>query len=285
MVTSPRAASPRAPTDAATRDASAAAQRAGVTIRTLHLPEEHAQGAALVARVWRSTDTAALDSGLLRALAHTGNFVAGAFVAGEIVGFSVGFRTGHPVAGLHSHITCTAEDRRSGGLGYALKLHQRAWALAEGLTTVTWTFDPLARRNAYFNLSKLAADAWEYLPNFYGPMGDGLNAGDESDRLLMTWPVNADPVAPRVCDFPGDEDTVGLAAGPDGEPLRLRAAGERIGLQVPADIIGMRAQDPSLALRWRHALRSALSDTFADGYRIVGFTRSGYYVLSRTPAG
>lgn len=270
---------------ATTDGAQATAQRAVVAIRTLHLPAEHAQAAALAARVWRSADTTTLDTGLLRALSHTGNFVVGAFDGDEMVGLSVGFRTGHPVGGLHSHMTCTADERRGLGLGYALKLHQREWALAEGLSSVTWTFDPLARRNAYFNLAKLGAEALQYLPDFYGPMVDGLNAGDESDRLLMTWPVADGPVVPRVCAFTASEGSVRLAASPEGEPQPSDADADRIGLQVPADIIALRASDPPLALRWRRALRKALVDALADGYRIEGFTRSGFYVLGRVPAG
>ena len=38
-----------------------------------------------------------------------------------------------------------------------MKLHQRAWAAASGLTWITWTFDPLVRRNAWFNIEVLGA--------------------------------------------------------------------------------------------------------------------------------
>jgi len=33
---------------------------------------------------------------------------------------------------------------------------------------IAWTYDPLIRRNAYFNLVKLGARPVEYLRNFYG---------------------------------------------------------------------------------------------------------------------
>jgi predicted GNAT superfamily acetyltransferase len=281
MAILPRAPAPPVTADQANDDARRASQRAGVEIRTLHEPEEHAGAADLAARVWRSSDTSALDKSLLRALAHTGNFVVGAFAGDELVGLSVGFRTGHPVAGLHSHMTCTAEDRRGAGLGYALKLHQRAWALAEGLVTITWTFDPLARHNAFFNLVKLGAQVHQYLPDFYGPMSDGLNAGDESDRLLMSWDIASGPVTAREDGFAAAAGTLRLSTSPDGQPLPLTSGAAEVGCQVPPDIIGLRTTDPGLALRWRRELRVALLGAFADGYRITGFTRSGYYVLSR----
>jgi predicted GNAT superfamily acetyltransferase len=280
MVMLPGAAGPTA-TELADQRARIEAHRAGVDVRMLERVDELVEAAGLAARVWKAADTSALDTSLLRALSHTGNYVAGAFDADELVGLSVGFRTGGPVPALHSHMTCTAERRRSGGLGYALKLHQAAWALAAGLGAVTWTFDPLARRNAYFNLVKLGATVDEYIPDFYGPMDDGLNAGDESDRLLMTWALtgalNPAPASP----FEPGPRSVLLASTPDDAPQRLPLDADEVGCQVPPDIVSLRIADPALALRWRHELRAAMLGAFVDGYRVVGFTRSGYYVLRR----
>lgn len=296
----------------AVADARAAAHRAGVDIRTLHTPEEVGQGPTLMMQVWRSGDSSPVDAGLLRALAHTGNYVAGAFDAGEVpdprqpatslVGLSVAFLARHPAPGLHSHITCAAPDRQDSGLGFALKLHQRAWALTAGLTSITWTVDPLVRRNAYFNFVKLGASAADYLPDFYGPMTDGVNAGDESDRLLMSWDLTAalPEAGQRIAagaapanafgSALGDEavDVVGcraLTVGSDDEPQRSTldddASRTAIALQVPVDIVTMRDRDPDKALRWRRALREAMLDATSGGYDVRGFSRSGCYVLKR----
>ena len=59
---------------------------------------------------------------------------------------------------------------------------------------MTWTFDPLVRRNAYFNTVKLAARPVNYLVDFYGEMTDEINTGQGSDRLLVQWPL----LAPEV---------------------------------------------------------------------------------------
>lgn len=288
------------------RTAKTAARRAGVVIRPLQSPTDMTSAGQLIAQVWKSSEAPPLDASLLRALAHTGNFVAGAFedttpVAisagdaadgaavtgrGALVGLSAGFFTARPKHGLHSHLTCTATGRQDAGLGAALKLHQRAWALAAGLTSVTWTVDPLVGRNAYFNFAKLGARAVAYLPDFYGPMEDGVNAGDESDRLLMAWALPdalpgetaaggqrvaaLDPAAPFL-----------LTNGPDGEPHRFDVAGDVVACQVPVDIVAMRERDPGQALRWRHALRHALLSALDAGYHIQGFTRSSCYVLAQ----
>jgi predicted GNAT superfamily acetyltransferase len=264
-------------------DALAAARHARVVVRPLTEMADLERASLLAARVWRSPDTGALESSLLRALEHSGNYVAGVFDrddAAHMIGMSVGFRTGVPASGLHSHMTCTAEGRRGSGLGAALKLHQRAWALGQGLATITWTFDPLVARNAYFNLDKLGATVRAYLPNFYGSMTDGLNAGDESDRLLVGWDLAGGPT-PRVPAFRPTDGTVLLAVGADGEPTHGAAEGPVVACQVPTDVVELRALQSAVALEWRRALRASLLGALSDGYRITGFDRAGYYVLTR----
>ena len=275
------------PVLAARSAAIAAAGRAGVHVREVVTTTELVAAADLAARVWKTDDTSQMDASLMRALAHSGNFVAGAFLAddsgeeGALVGMSVGFAATRPAASLHSHMTCTADDHRDRGLGYALKVYQRAWAVQRGFTTVTWTFDPLVRRNAYFNLAKLGAEIVEYLPNHYGTMMDGLNASDESDRLFLAWPITEPdrPARPRLPE--PTEHTVVLEVAADGGPHCLDHESDRIACQVPDDIVALREQDPGSAARWRRALRGTLAEALTDGYRVDGFTRSGHYLLSR----
>jgi predicted GNAT superfamily acetyltransferase len=173
-------------------------------------------------------------------------------------------------------------------VGFALKLHQRAWALDRDIATIGWTVDPLVRRNVYFNLAKLGAAVDAYLPDFYGPMQDGVNAEDASDRLLLGWPLRADPVA-AACDgiarlvSPGTATPPLLAVGRDDEPVAGPAAGTALLCEVPADIVGIRAADPALARAWRQALREAIGTAMDAGYRVTGVTRAGAYVLTRQP--
>ena len=124
-----------------------------------------------------------------------------------------------------SPASCPASART--GLGRAMKLHQRAWAADHGLAWVTWTFDPLVRRNAWFNLDVLGAQVHEYLVDFYGPIDDAINAGDESDRLLVAWPTRR-PVRPRPAD------------------ARRRPPGA-VAVPTPEDIVVLRRTDPAAA--------------------------------------
>ena len=154
-----------------------------------------------------------------------------------------------------------------------------------------WTTDPLVRRNAYFNLAKLGAEAPEYLVNFYGEMQDGINAGEESDRLLIRWHLDSEKAEAAAAGEPAELDAEKLrswagneilSVGRDGEPQEESHTARVLICQVPEDIVALRASDAALARRWRLALRDALGGSMARGYRVAGATRSGWYVLEST---
>lgn len=156
------------------------------------------------------------------------------------------------------------------------------------ITEVTWTFDPLISRNAYFNLSKLAAAAPEYLPDFYGPRSDEHNVG-ATDRLLIRWDLATERVALACAGVPhrvdGEDATgdvvVGLDAGPDGRPVVGRFDGDVVLVRVPHDIAALRRSDPESAHAWRLAVREVLGGLMARGRVVRGFSRRGWYVLDR----
>ncbi len=262
-------------------DALAAARRAGVQVRHPTGVSELRAVAAMFAGIWAARPgDAPVPADVLRALVHVEGYVAAAYRDGRPVGAGVGFFGPPDLRLLHSHILGVVPDRQVRGVGYAVKLDQRAWALERGLRRVTWTLDPLVRRNAYFNLTKLGARATGYLVDFYGAMGDGINAGQGSDRLLVEWDV-ARPVVPPA--DPGRPESVAvlLDEGPDGAPVTPGPPTQpTLACRVPADITALRRRDPALALAWRRAVRDTLGAALAGGYTVTGMSRSGWYVLS-----
>ena len=208
---------------------------------------------------------------LLRALAVTGNYVSGAFDGDELLGGCFGF-LGED--GLHSHVAGVAVPGR--GIGLALKRHQRAWALDRGLKTISWTFDPLVRRNAHFNLTKLGARPVAYLPDFYGVMPDGINGAGATDRLMVHW----DLVDRPVWTVP-DGGELALSVGDKGEPVRGESDAPVLLVAVPPDIEALRRTDPALASEWRSATREVLQGLMSADASIVGFDRAGRYVIVR----
>lgn len=208
----------------------------------------------LFTSVW-GPGTPTIGVEMLRALSHAGGYVAGAYLDGTLVGASVGFLGQHVGdVSLHSHATGVSPRARGLHLGRALKLHQRSWALERQIGLVTWTFDPLVRRNAWFNIARLGARPAEYFVDFYGPMSDAINAGVPSDRLLMTWDVTR-PLPTAEVD-----------------------ASNHRRVSTPEDIERLRVEDPASARRWRTRVREELRDA-VDAGLVIGFTRDGDYVI------
>jgi streptomycin 6-kinase len=214
----------------------------GVEVRAVDGVDEVHAVEALFASIWRTTaERPPVNADVLRAMAHTGCYVAGAYEGSRLVGASAGFLGGG--AGeelhLHSHITGVLPDAQGRHIGLGLKLHQRQWCLDRGVEVVTWTFDPLVRRNAWFNLHRLGADIVEFHRDFYGAMTDGVNAGSASDRCVVRWSLPTAAARPPV--VAGDGDVV-VAATPSS--------------------------------------RGALRHAFASGLRVAGMTAEGEYVFT-----
>ncbi len=231
---------------------------AGVTVLELRTPAETERGAALLREVWRSAESP-VPANLLRTVQHTGGYVFGAYDdSGALLGVAMGLLS---VDGLHSHITGVVPAGQRRGLGFALKQHQRWWALDRGLTTITWTCDPLVRRNLVFNLHALGADVHAYLPDHYGAMTDGVNAGDESDRFELHWDLLSDRAVQAA------EGRLPWVSGDRTVPL-------------PEDIEALRLKDPVAARAWRHRVRDAVVPALADGAVVRGLDAEGALVLS-----
>jgi predicted GNAT superfamily acetyltransferase len=282
--------------------AALAAGAAGVVIRELATLAELDAMIALFDEIWEPEDgNPSLRLDMVRAMTKAGNYASGAYdqVSGEMLGACVGFFGPPAHAELHSHIAGVRPGGMGRSVGFALKVHQRAWCLRRDVRVIAWTYDPLIRRNAYFNLVKLGARPVEYLRNFYGAMDDAINAGTETDRMLVHWDLNSALAAEacagrgRAASFAAERDrgaVVALSADDDGAPLpglpldRLPLDGgsdERaLLIGVPADIEAMRLSAPALAGAWRTALRDVLSPLLSGGARVTGFDRIGGYVVS-----
>ncbi|WP_460773286.1 GNAT family N-acetyltransferase [Microbacterium sp. GXF7504] len=219
-----------------------------------HVDQVHTASAVL-SEVWGG-DRTGMPPNLLRALAHAGNYAAAVYDGDRMVGASVAFFAAPAELSMHSHITGLLEAYRGKGIGRMLKAHQREWALARGIHHITWTFDPLVARNAHLNLAVLGGRAADYLVDHYGPMDDGVNRGDETDRILVDWDLTTRVPAPAAADV------VAVVA-------------------VPDDVETLRRTSPVDAAAWRRRLRDELTGHLADGLRIGGFDadRGGYLLV------
>ena len=227
-----------------------------IDIRALTTVDDVFLASDVLAEVWGG-DRAGMPPNLLRALAHAGNYTVGLWDADTMIGASVAFFAAPAERSMHSHITGVLPGRQSGGLGRLLKHHQREWALARGVGHITWTFDPLVARNAHFNLRVLGARVTDYFVDHYGPMDDGVNRGDQTDRILVSWALAAPPVP-----TPEPEDVVATVA-------------------VPRDIERVRRESPAEAAAWRTRVRDAIVGAAAEGLSVGGFDGEQGYLLVR----
>lgn len=208
---------------------------------------------------------------LALAAQHVGGYSAVATIDEKIVGASFGFQgsidsyPGQRI--LHSHVTAATVP----GVGFALKQHQKAWAIEHGIDAITWTFDPLVRRNAVFNFEKLGAIGIEYLPNFYGTMTDAINAGDDSDRLFTYWALSE-----RAFASAGSASTANQSTSSTSEVSAIL-------VELPEDVESLRKSNLAEALEWRARVREVLEPALAEGYRVTGIFNRQSLVLEQTP--
>ncbi|MEJ1154086.1 GNAT family N-acetyltransferase [Microbacterium marmarense] len=229
----------------------------GIQILPLEAVDEVHTASQVLADVWGG-DRGGMPPNLLRALAHSGNYAVGLYDEGRMIGASVAFFAAPGERSMHSHITGVLPGLQGHGLGRALKQHQREWALARQVGQITWTFDPLVARNAHFNLRTLGARVTEYLVDHYGAMDDGVNRGDETDRIMVSWALASPPVP-----TPADDRVVTT-------------------IPIPRDIERVRREDPVAAADWRFRVREEFVGLLQDGLVIGGFDdERGYLVLRR----
>jgi predicted GNAT superfamily acetyltransferase len=252
--------------------AHAAARSAAVELRPLRALEQFEDAIGIMTATWGAFQLPPRE--LITALAHSGNIPYGAYDEATLVGVVLGW-AGVDEDGLHvhSHMLAALPDRRHRGVGYALKLAQRAQALDQGIHLARWTFDPLVARNAWFNLGKLGAIADRFGRAFYGEMTDEINRGDRTDRLVVRWDLDAEPAGrpapgalPTVLRAEGDRDAPVPAIRDDPGPRGAM-------VEVPREHPDLRRRDEVLGARWRDAVADAIERCLAADLVVTAFDR------------
>ncbi|MCY4106826.1 MAG: hypothetical protein OXG02_09000 [Chloroflexi bacterium] len=243
--------------------------------------------------IWQLPPLDAAPSALMVAFIHNGGLVIGGYHEDRLVALALAFvgRKGERIR-LWSHMAGVHPDFRGRGIGQGIKWAQREFALAAGFTQIAWTYDPLLRGNANFNLRLLAATAQVYHVNHYGEMQDAINVGLPSDRLEVQWDLRDERVQALAAgqDVPRHERPAPFLLEKDGHGAPLANAGvlseapAQCRIEIPRDVDQMRQDHPDRALAWRLALREAMRSAFAAGYRAQDFVHYEdrcWYVLEQ----
>ena len=243
-------------------------QMGRIEIRVAHTPADSASIADLFDKVWDVKSMVSPE--IMTASLHNGGYGSVIYIDSGDRRMAVGAAfalVGRALPGcngpnLHSHATGVLLEFVGMGIGEMIKRHQWHWAKENGFDTITWTFDPLVRRNANFNLVKLGARVLGYHQNFYGELDDGINAGEQSDRVLVRWDV-------AVVDMPLGKSFV--------EPTP-----NSIVIETPVDIEQLRKTDRVQSDGWRARQRAAFESAQLAGLSVVGLSRDFSYVLDET---
>jgi predicted GNAT superfamily acetyltransferase len=258
-----------------------------IEIRSIQTHDEYRAIEELQREAWGLDDVEIVPEHLLLTVQKSGGLLLGAFESspqGEgwrLVGFIFGFVGLLPDGRARhcSHMAGVIPAYQNQNVGYRLKLAQRQHVLAQGLDLITWTFDPLESRNAYLNFHKLGATCRTYLRDLYSDLRDTLSAGLSTDRFEVDWRVASAHVADRLR---GAQTHPFLSAlQTEGVPLLNRAlpgdlprppetvlplAGDRLLVQIPADLQAIKAADMGLARAWRLHTRALFEAAFAADY-------------------
>jgi predicted GNAT superfamily acetyltransferase len=241
-------------------------QMGRIEIRVAHTAADSALIAELFDKVWDVKSMVSPE--IMTASLHNGGYGSVIYMGSgdtrRVVGAAFAL-VGRALPGLigpnlHSHATGVLPEFVGMGIGEMIKRHQWHWAKENGFDSITWTFDPLVRRNAHFNLVKLGARVLGYHQNFYGELDDGINAGEQSDRVLVRW------------------DVAGVAA-PLGNSC-IDPMPNSIVIETPADIEQLRKTDRVQSDQWRARQRAAFESAQLAGLHVVGLTRNFSYVLN-----
>jgi predicted GNAT superfamily acetyltransferase len=230
-----------------------------IQVRELNDLQDQDFGRKIFDTTWSMDAGTEITPNLLQAMVHSGSYLSGAFIDNKIVGAAFAFPATNGGLHLHSHMTAVLPEFRDEGVGYALKIDQWKWAKKKNYSHLSWTFDPLVRRNAKLNIAKLGVDISAYHPNFYGDMPDALNAGDESDRLMVSWRTDKD--APKARELITKPET--------GDIL----------IEIPEDIVAIRSKNQSESIKWRRQVREQFLAAFEKNGKVIGFSANNEYVV------
>lgn len=206
--------------------------------------------------------------------------LVGAYLEGELIGFSYGDGDRSSEGVLYSHLLGIKRQYREIGVGELLKLKQKELADELGYTKCQWLFEPLEARTAYLYFTKLRAYGTAYIENREPEMGEA--SAIPTDRLIVEWNIQdedhirwdakIDELKDSAAEIvPSSLTIVGLPVLDsehqfDSDISYLKDA---YTLAIPSSFMKIKVESPSLAEDWRYKTHTIFQTLFRQGYMIV----------------
>jgi predicted GNAT superfamily acetyltransferase len=168
-----------------------------IHVRSLQTYKEMLETEDLHRRVWKYPEPT--NAKLLLTVKETGGYVVGAYLKGELVGFSYALLAKDDKGlYLRSQSLVVLKEFRDRGIGLLLRRAQRNYTLGLGMKRMEWTFDPLQTRLGSFYIKKLGAIVKRYHPHLYERPEMKSLKRVTSDRFYAEWYLDSPRVVSRL---------------------------------------------------------------------------------------
>ncbi|MEO8074347.1 MAG: GNAT family N-acetyltransferase [Acidobacteriota bacterium] len=243
--------------------------------------------------VWGIPDIEVVPISQLAAAIAAGGCLLGAFENGKLIGFAYGFVSYEKgQMAHHSHMLAVKPEYRNYKLGEKLKRAQREFILQQGISLMSWTFDPLQSLNAYFNFNKLGVVSDQYFVNFYGEDAPSFLHQNGTDRLWVVWDLTNRQINKTNFDYDLEQITplvkVGIDESPLSSDLDEGLEANHALIEIPSNINDLVKRNSELAKKWRESTRLAFTEAINKGFLVENFYRinrgdqqAGVYLLTR----
>lgn len=278
----------------------------GISIRGLTTWEEMGDVEDIQRSIWSESPADIVYAPMLTSIARNGGLVLGAFAEDRLVGFALAFLgmdTNQPDRPAMANLKLCSKRLgilaayRNHNIGYQLKLAQRDFAQKRSIRLITWTYDPLLSRNAYFNLRKLGCLVSRYHRDYYGTESPSLTILGSSDRLQADWWITSRRVAERLegsrgvltlAQYLGAETSIlnPTTVTSEGFPVPAEQIKQPDGLfalvEIPTDYLRLAQTNLALARSWRTHSREVFGAVLNRGYVATDFIHENYAGRSRS---
>lgn len=268
-----------------------------IEIRPITKIAEMREVEELQKEVWGIPDIEVVPNSQLVAAVNAGGSLLGAFENENLIGFAYGFvsyEKGQPAH--HSHMLAVKPEYRNYKLGEKLKKAQREFVLQQGISMMSWTFDPLQSLNAYFNFNKLGVVSDQYFVNFYGEDAASFLHRTGTDRLWVMWDLTNRHRKNQIGKENFNENfgqikplvKVGIDEFPLVSDLEEGLEANHALIEIPSNINDLVKRNSELAGKWRETTRRAFTEAINKGFLVENFYRInlgdqklGVYLLTR----
>ena len=238
--------------------------------------------------VWGIPDIEVVPNSQLVAAVTAGGSLLGAFDNGKLIGFAYGFVSYEKgQMAHHSHMLAVKPEYRNYKLGEKLKRVQREFVLNQGISLMSWTFDPLQSLNAYFNFNKLGVVSDQYFVDFYGNEAPSFLHQNSTDRLWVIWNLSEEKKF-LTTDIETVKRLVKLGENQIPQSFAVSEEDKQVAIEIPSDINELVKINSELAKKWRESTRRAFTEAINKGFLVENFYRInrgdqklGVYFLSR----